>query len=102
MMNTTDNIKIQSNPILSRTHINFSLSRQSKINISIIDGKGEIKHTLIDDVVEAGNHSLTWSGNGNPERNMPCGGSYMLRFERNNMALDYPFCLFRDGESFPP
>ncbi|MCF7793729.1 MAG: T9SS type A sorting domain-containing protein [Candidatus Cloacimonetes bacterium] len=50
------------NPFNPTTNINFSLSAEQKIVLEIYDIRGKKVSTLLQDNLEAGNHSVIWNG----------------------------------------
>lgn len=89
MGNTNDTFIIKTNPLHCNTQIEYSISNNSKVSISVVDSFGNEVETLVDNKQKAGEYSLNWSFQHKPLHCYPCG-SYYIRFERNKMAIDYP------------
>jgi len=50
------------NPFNPKTAISFSVSETSKVSIVIYNILGQKVKTMVNDIVEAGNHTITWNG----------------------------------------
>ncbi len=86
----TDEMKIRShhfsfgpalpNPFAKRTHINYALPEQKKVNITIYDVMGRQVRTLLSEVQEPGYYSTVWNGLDNQGKQVSTG-IYFVRFE---------------------
>ena len=56
------------NPFNSRTTIAYQLPEHTSVSIQVFDVRGRIIATLVDDMVEAGHHQVSWNG-----ANIPTG-----------------------------
>jgi hypothetical protein len=56
------------NPFNPSTSIQFNVKNLEFISLQIIDVSGRVVETLLDDIIEPGNHELTWNA-----RNQPSG-----------------------------
>ena len=70
------------NPFNPSTNVQFGLKESGKVQIKIYNIKGELVKTVLDEVVEAGNHQFTWHGKDN--RNKSVGsGVYFIKMKSN-------------------
>ncbi len=63
------------NPFNPTTSIKYSLKRQEKATLKVFNARGELVSTLVNGVVSAGTHEVTWSG-----ANLP-SGIYFYKLE---------------------
>ncbi|MFC1799950.1 FlgD immunoglobulin-like domain containing protein [Candidatus Eisenbacteria bacterium] len=75
---SADEITILSspNPFSRVTDIHFSLPVAAGVSLDIYDVKGQMVRTLVDGVVSAGRHSVSWDGRTNEKRRL-APGTYM-------------------------
>jgi hypothetical protein len=75
---SADRITISSspNPFSRVTDIHFSLPVAGGVSLDIYDVKGQMVRTLVDEVVPAGRHTVSWDGRTNDKRRL-APGTYM-------------------------
>jgi hypothetical protein len=75
---SADEITISSspNPFSSVTDIHFSLPVAVRVSLDIYDVRGQMVRTLVDRVVPAGRHSVSWDGRTDGKRRL-APGTYM-------------------------
>ena len=56
------------NPFNPNTTIQYSVKNSELISLEIVDVSGRVVETLLDDIIEPGNHEITWNA-----RNQPSG-----------------------------
>jgi hypothetical protein len=66
------------NPFSSSTLIAFDLPVQGRVTVEVIDVSGRVVCTLLDDVMPAGGHSVTWNATGAENRGVG-SGVYFIR-----------------------
>jgi hypothetical protein len=66
------------NPFNSATTISFNLPYQTKISLKIYNALGQEVGTLMEGVLSAGNHSLTWNASG------IASGIYFYKLQNND------------------
>ena len=71
------------NPFHARTTIAFDLPSEQRVQMAVYSVNGELARTLIDDVLPAGRHSMTWAGIGDDGRPLPAG-IYWVRTQAKN------------------
>ncbi len=64
------------NPFNPETTIAYSVKEASPVNIEIYNVKGQLVKTLVNEVQEAGNHSIVWKGTDNNGRSVSSGIYY--------------------------
>ncbi len=82
------------NPSRSPTAIRYSLTKASRVNISVYNILGQKVQTLVSGLCPAGAHSLVWGGcdsSGAPA----CSGTYFLRLEAEGQVLSRRLVLVR-------
>jgi hypothetical protein len=77
------------NPANSSTRIDFSLSRQASVKLSVWDNQGRKVADLYDMTFMSGNHSLPFNGIGLPS------GIYILKFEAGGLHNSRKFVLLK-------
>ncbi len=70
--------RIYPNPFNPITSIEYELPSMENVNISIFNINGQLVNTLVNDIQEAGSHSISWDGNEQPS------GTYFLRMTSGN------------------
>ena len=71
------------NPFNPDTNISFSLKENSKVELSIYNIKGEKVKTLVNSIMEKGNHLISWDGN-NTNQNKVASGIYFYQLKTDN------------------
>jgi hypothetical protein len=61
------------NPLDNQTRIGFSLARDSRITLRIVDAGGRVVRTLFDGRQPAGDHDLTWNARDDRGRSVGSG-----------------------------
>lgn len=61
------------NPFHAQTTIAFDLPSEQRVQMVVYSVNGELARTLVDDVLPAGRHSMTWAGIGDDGRPLPPG-----------------------------
>lgn len=72
------------NPFNPNTNINFSIANDANVRIDVFNLKGQKVRTLVNELMEAGNHKVIWDGT-NDRGNEVGSGIYLYRME----SLDY-------------
>ena len=62
------------NPFNPETEIEFGLPEATKVNLTVYNALGQVMDVLIDSELQAGYHTVTWSGQG------AASGIYFYRF----------------------
>jgi hypothetical protein len=72
------------NPFRSQTTIAFFVPGKSRVRMKVYDMRGDLVKVLADEVLEAGNHELTWDGNN--DQNAPVSsGDYLCQMEATSL-----------------
>ncbi|MBD3298383.1 MAG: T9SS type A sorting domain-containing protein [candidate division Zixibacteria bacterium] len=71
------------NPFNAATTFQFSVSERSRVQLNIYDVLGRRVTSLVDDVRDAGQHSVTWSGHAATGESLPTG-VYLYRYRAGN------------------
>jgi hypothetical protein len=61
------------NPFNARTTINFKVARNSKVEMTIFDIRGRAITKLVNDILDAGDYSVSWNGRDDNDRLVPSG-----------------------------
>ncbi|MBC8415327.1 MAG: T9SS type A sorting domain-containing protein [Candidatus Cloacimonetes bacterium] len=73
------------NPFNPETNISFSLKEAGKVTLEVYNIKGEKVRTLVDKVLAADNHVITWDGKNNTNKSVASGiYFYKMISEGNN------------------
>lgn len=68
------------NPFNPTTKISYSLKEGSQVNIQIFNIKGQLVKQLVNGLMPAGNHTITWNGN-DENQNQVSSGVYFYRMQ---------------------
>lgn len=71
------------NPFNPTTNIAFSLKEQANVSIDIFNVKGQLVKRLINGQMPAGNHTITWTGKDENQKQVS-SGVYFYRMQTNN------------------
>jgi hypothetical protein len=71
------------NPFNPTTAISYSLSSDSKVRIDVFNIKGEKVRTLVNETMEAGNHTIQWNGTDENNRSV-ASGVYFYKMRTGN------------------
>ena len=77
------------NPFNPRTTISFSLPTRQKVALAIFNALGQKIISLVDDILDAGNHSLQWQA-----ENMP-SGVYLYQITSDTHTVTKKMILLR-------
>jgi len=82
------------NPFNPETTINYSIPQTAWVSLSIYNLKGEFVSTIIDEVENPGNYSVTWNGNNFINRQMPTG-IYFAILRSNEILVSHKLLLMK-------
>ncbi len=68
------------NPFGQRTTVGYSIAARSHVNARVVDVAGRVVRTLVDRMVEQGEHSLVWDGR-TDSGDRAASGVYFVRLE---------------------
>jgi hypothetical protein len=74
------------NPLGDETHIGFSLSKDSRITLRVVDARGRVVRKLFDGRQPAGEHNLVWNARGDDGREVR-SGVYFIELLTGNERL---------------
>ncbi len=73
------------NPFNAATSIDFSLAHTARVNLSIFDISGQKVHTLVDETLGAGRHTVQWPGVGSNGQ-IVASGAYFYRLQTDRAS----------------
>jgi hypothetical protein len=82
------------NPFNSTTRIEFGLPADSEVKVEVYDVVGRKVITLVDDVLPAGFHNITWNGE-NSASEPVASGVYLIRMTAPNRSFDRKAILLK-------
>ncbi len=82
------------NPFNPETKIVFNLPQDDNVRLTVYNLKGQRISTLVDDVLNKGNHSVVWDGKNNYGNDIP-SGVYLYRIETSNEAVTRRMVLLK-------
>ena len=82
------------NPFNPSTTISFSLCDRGAVSLVIYDVAGRLVNVLVDDVMDAGTHDVTWDGRGNAGRTV-ASGVYFYRLSAGSFNETRKMVLLR-------
>ncbi|HHZ15426.1 MAG TPA: S8 family serine peptidase [Candidatus Cloacimonetes bacterium] len=71
------------NPFNPNTTISFSLKHKAQVNLTIYNQRGQKVRELIDEIMPAGNHHLTWNGTDDNGKGVS-SGVYFYKMQSDN------------------
>jgi len=87
-------LAIHPNPFNPRTSLSFEVPTPGVVRLRVFDLRGRLIATLIDGVVEAGQHVASWSGRDREGRDVP-SGVYLSRLEAGGEVVRARMTLVR-------
>ena len=85
-------LKNHPNPFNPETTISYSISEESNVELSVYNIKGQKVRTLVNNIIERGNHSIIWKGI-NDSGNSVATGVYFYKLSVNNKIKAVKKCL---------
>jgi len=82
------------NPFNAGTVITFDLPRAERVAVKIYDVLGREVHTLLDGVIEAGRHKITWNGTNKKGEALPTG-IYIYQMKAGSFTSTRKLLLLR-------
>jgi hypothetical protein len=82
------------NPFNPETVIKFYLPQDSKVNLRVYNILGQVVHTLVDEPLAAGDHSVTWNGKNEQGRDV-ASGVYFYRIQAGSFESIQKMTLLR-------
>ena len=82
------------NPFNPSTTISFSLKSRSNVSLTVYDVSGRLVNVLVDDVMDAGPHDVTWDGRGKAGRTV-ASGVYFYRLRAGEFIETRKMVLLR-------
>jgi flagellar hook assembly protein FlgD len=74
------------NPFNTYTEINFALAETGPVALEIFNINGRVVKTLMDDIIEAGYHTISWSGFNNSGDPI-ASGTYFYRLKTSTESI---------------
>lgn len=87
-LNRTRLLGVLPNPMTNRSHIDFQLGTQNRIQLKLYNVTGRLMTTLLDEIKPAGRHSFSWRIHENLS-----SGVYFLRFEVEETKETVPIMI---------
>ncbi|MDP3830288.1 MAG: T9SS type A sorting domain-containing protein, partial [Ignavibacteriaceae bacterium] len=82
------------NPFNPTTTINFTVPKQDRVKVVIYDAMGRIVNEIMNDVIPAGKHQISWNGvDGNGSK--VASGIYFYRLESSTSTLTKKMILMK-------
>lgn len=81
------------NPFSDKTQINFQLTNTAKVDITVYDVSGKKIKRLADDILHAGEYTISWDGT-NSSGSIVDNGVYFYKFTRNDKIIDIKQMVF--------
>ncbi len=82
------------NPFNPMTQIEFELDRESMVWLRVFDAAGREVRSLIDGVRRSGNHTISWDGRDNLDRELP-SGMYFYTLETGSETISRKMVLLK-------
>jgi len=82
------------NPFNPETVLKFSLPQDSRVTLKIYNVLGQVVNTLVDEFLQAGNHSVTWDGK-NEQGSDVASGVYFYRLKASSYESIMKMTLLR-------
>ena len=85
-------VDVYPNPFFKEVNFSFTLDAPSRINLEIFDPSGKLVYHLADEIMDSGNHRLTWAPGKNGEQ--VTGSLYFYRFFSGKEIINGKLMLF--------
>lgn len=82
------------NPFNPETNINFYVSEETKVDLSVFNIKGQLVRNLYTGFIYSGNHSFIWNGKDNYSNNVT-SGVYFYRLSTNESVIQKKMILLK-------
>lgn len=84
---------VSPNPVSGSAGIDFTVGRETRVRITVVDLAGREVATLVDGPRSAGGHRVTWTGNAS--RGRAPAGMYFIRYEADGHTRVRRFVMLR-------
>lgn len=85
---------VHPNPFNPRTTIGFAVAERGRVTITVFDARGREVATILDEVLEAGEHDCEWNGTDRAGRRQP-SGSFLCRLTESGSTWTAKLLLLR-------
>ena len=82
------------NPFNPTTTIDFSVASESLVTVKIINLLGKEINTLVNEILDAGYHTIQWDGKNNFGTSVP-SGIYIYQLESDHILLNKKMILMK-------
>jgi len=82
------------NPFNPKTTLRFNIPGRTRVNLSIYDVSGRLVATLVDGLVNGGNHEVTWDGRDEGGRPI-ASGIYFSSLRSDEISLKRKMLLMK-------
>jgi len=85
ILNNYNNLSNYPNPFNPITNVSYSINETSKVTIEVYNLKGQLVKTLVNEVKDKGDHSVTWNGSDSSNKSVS-SGIYLYKMKSNNFT----------------
>jgi hypothetical protein len=82
------------NPFNPTTHINFSIPKEGKVNLSVYNIKGQLVKTLVNRRIISGSHIVNWNGQDNTGKRVS-SGVYFYKLKTGDKEISKKMLLLK-------
>jgi hypothetical protein len=82
------------NPFNPRTTLSYTLAREDRVEIRIVDSRGRVVRSFRDEHAAAGDHELVWDGRDDAGRELP-SGVYIAHLKTSDQSSSHKMALLR-------
>ena len=82
------------NPFNPSTKINFSIKDDSRVSLQIYNMKGQLVKSLLNEVIETGDHTISWNGTDNSNKSVS-SGVYFYKMKTPNFTATKKMILMK-------
>jgi len=87
-------LKIYPNPFNPSTTIRFNIPGSAGVNLEIYNQRGQLVRILVNDLVQAGEHSISWDGKDDNHLSLP-SGLYYVKLSYQNKSFSKKMVLIK-------
>ncbi len=94
VVTTTKLLSNYPNPFNPVTNIAYSINETGNVTINVYNLKGQLVKSLVNEVIETGDHIVTWNGRDNSNKSV-ASGVYFYKMQSSNYTATKKMILMK-------